>query len=556
MPHEQQKLQGAKMMRRTAFPIMMAALSLQVAESFAAQPPVARSKSNPKLLSFRGNDHLKLLGYDYYDLLNTDKVHESLGWRTEADRNRPAYEPFFDMLARNRVNFTRCFVWDGWGNDLFCWKRVSTPDDPIKQGQRYALVDLSQFDERFWTHAIKAIEYASKKGVIVEVTLYDRCGIDSDSISPRRWSFHPWNSDNSLPGTIGYDLFPKGKERGISYVFDLANLKVKSLHEAYLKKWVDSTRHLDNVIFEIENEGYSGYKFNKWVAEYLRHTLKCPFVIAVNTFADKDLCHAIPEVDMIADHGEKSPKEVDQLQAQWAHFDKVIMVDTDGWRSSEQDYQKSLQTAQHALDIDLHFNHKARSNKPCGDTGKRYVELMAGIQSDPAGPAPYRLDTRKVNQESADIILDSKNVEKGLRLGLPWDGSADGWTVVVERQGKNGRMNTSGPNGRKGRTIFFDADDAFLFKGTHPKVQIEVEYYDSTPGDLVLEYDAAGDAEAQRKTAVFKCPGTTDWQHATFNLDDTYFGNRCGEHADFGFRRGSDGGEIVIRQVWVRKANR
>jgi len=543
-------------MKLTFLPVAVAALFLHSGGLSAAQAPIARSKSNPKLLSFRGNDHFKLVGYDYYDLLNTDRFPADLDLRPADDRKRPAYESFLDVLARNRVNFTRCFVWDGWANDLFCWKRVSTADDPVKNGLRYARVDLSRFDERFWDHAIKAIEYASKKGIVVEVTLYDRCGIDSDSIGPRRWSFHPWNPDNSLPGTIGYDLLPRGKERGISYVFDLANPKIKSLHEAYLKKWVDSTRHLDNVIFEIENEGYSGYKFNKWVAEYLRHTMKCRFPIAVNTFADKDQCHAIPEVDIIADHGEKSPKEVEQLLAEWSRFGKVVVVDTDGWRTSEQNYEKSLQVAQRALDLDLHFNHKGRSNRPCGDTGKRYVELMADIQHDPAGRARYRLDPLKADQATAEIILDNKNEERGLKLDLPWDGSGDGWTAVVERQGKNGRMNSPGPNGRKGRTIFFDVDDGFIFKGTQPKVQIEVEYYDSTPGDLILEYDAPGESGARRKTRTFKCPGTTDWQHATFDLDDAWFGNRCGEHADFGLRRDTEGGEIVIRQVWVRKASR
>src|SRR5262249_10680978 len=153
-------------------------------------------------------------------------------------------------------------------------------------------------DERFWNHAIKAIEYAARKGVIVEVTLYDRCSIDSDAISPRRWSFHPWNPDNSMPGTIGYDLLPRGKQRGIPYAFDLTNPKIKSLHQAYLKKWVDATKQLDNLIFEIENEGYGGYEFNKWVAEYLKNTLHCPFLLAVNTFAEKDRCHTIPEVDI------------------------------------------------------------------------------------------------------------------------------------------------------------------------------------------------------------------------------------------------------------------
>jgi len=128
-------------MKLTVLLVMIIAIALQSGGLSAANAPVSRSKSNPKLLSFRGNDNLKLVGYDYYDLLNTDKIIASLDWRTEADKKRPAYESFFDMLVRNKVNFTRCFVWDGGANDLFCWKRVSTPNDPVKSGQRYALTE-------------------------------------------------------------------------------------------------------------------------------------------------------------------------------------------------------------------------------------------------------------------------------------------------------------------------------------------------------------------------------------------------------------------------------
>ncbi|MDO8587485.1 MAG: hypothetical protein Q7T82_10650 [Armatimonadota bacterium] len=519
----------------------------------AGKKPICRSKSDPMLLSFQGNDSFKLIGYDFYDLLNTNKVPKGLDWITnEADRKKPSYEPFFDMLKKNGVNFTRCFVWDGWANDLFCWKRMDSANDPVKQGERYALVDLSQFDDRFWTRARKALEYASKKGVVVEVTLYDRCGVDSDSISPHRWSFHPWNPDNSVPGTIGSDLVPRGMERGIPHIYDIKNPKIKGLHEAYLRKWVEETKGLDNVIFEIENEGYVGYEFNSFVAKYLRNELKCSFLIAVNTFDDKDECHAIPEVDIIADHGPKSPVEVDKLLADWSKFGKVIVVDTDGWRTSEESYDTSLRVAQRALDKNMHYNHKARSIKPCGDTGKRYVELMADLRPRPKDKAVYRLRSDEVNRKIIDITLDDKNLENGLKLDLQWDGSGDGWTKVVERQGKNGRVNTNGPRGQKGRSIYFDVDDGYVFKGDRPKVVIEVDYYDDKPGELVLEYDAVGDNDFQHKTLAFNCKGTTDWQRATWRIEDAYFGNRCGTHADFGVRR-PDGSEIVIRQVRVEK---
>ena len=530
---------------------MVIMICLCVPAISAAKSPICRSKENPGLLSFRGNDQFKLIGYDYYDLLNTDQVSEGLEWRTEEDKskNRPSYEPFFDMLAKNNVNFTRCFVWGGWGNDLFCWKRVSTEDDPIKSGVRYARVDLSQFEDKFWTRARKAIEYAAKKGVIVEVTLFDRCCVDSDSISPRRWSFHPFNPENSMPGTIGCDLgIPSGKERGMPYVYDIKNPKIKSLYEAYLKKWVESTRGLDNVVFEIENEGYSGYEFNNWVAKYLRNELKCKFLIGVNTFSEKDECHAIPEVDIIADHGEKSPREVGDLKAEWSKFKKVIMVDTDGWRSSEQSYEKALQVAQSALDLDMHFNHKARTNKPCGDTGKPFISLMSGVMKDTSKPSVYRLSETDSKQKILHIVMDEKNIENGLRQDPPWEGSGDGWTKVVEQDAKKGRSITPGPRGQKTRSIFFDVDDARIYKGGHPNVEIEVEFFDTTAGELVLEYDAKGDTP---KTKNIKVNGVMDWQRARFTVDDAYFGNRCFENADFGIRR-PDGSTIIISQAWVR----
>ena len=531
---------------------MMILVCCSIPAISATKSPITRSKENPRLLSFRGNNQFKLIGYDYYDLLNTDAVSEGLEWRTENDKskNRPSYEPFFDMLSRNNVNFTRCFVWGGWGNDLFCWKRVSTEDDPIKSGVRYARVDLSQFDEKFWTRARKAIEYAGKKGVIVEVTLFDRCCIDSDSISPRRWSFHPFNPDNNMPGTIGTQLgIPSGKERGMPYVYDLKNEKLKKLYEAYLKKWVDSTRGLDNVIFEIENEGYSGYEFNKWVATYLKNDLKCNFLVAVSTFEDVDKVHAIPEVDIICDHGEKSPREVNDLQTKMAHFGKVVVIDTDGWRSSEQSFEKALQVAQRALDLDMHFNHKARTNKPCGDTGKPFVELMAGVMKNPSKKSIYRLTEIDLNEKVLQVILDEKTIDKGIRLGLPWEGALDGWTEVVQIEGKYGRTNCPGPNGRKGKTIYFDIDDSRLYQGSHKQVEVEFEFYDSTAGELVLEYDAVG-SDAP-KTKNVKCNGVSDWQRAMFTLDDAYFGNRCNEHADFGLRR-PDGSKITINHAWVR----
>jgi hypothetical protein len=203
------------------------------------------------------------------------------------------------------------------------------------------------------------------------------------------------------------------------------------------------------------------------------------------------------------------------------------------------------------MDLDLHFNHKARSNQPCGQTGKPYIELMRNIQRDPNKPAPYRKDAAMINAKTVDVLLGEKDVEHNLTLHPAWSGSGDGWTAVVQRQGKTGRSNAEGPDHRKGRTIYFDVDDHFIFKSPSAHVQIEVEFYDAAKDDLVLVYDAAGPSQDGLKR--FTCQGTTDWQHAIFDLNDAYFGNRCGEHADFGLRRATKGGEIIIRQVWVRK---
>lgn len=347
--------------------------------------PVQPSKTCPGLFVFQGKDAVKLIGYDYYDLFASPKVPAGLDWRRG---EKAYYEEFLDMLAENGCNFTRVFAISPWSNDRFPWRRISGPGDLIKQtvdhpeGERYALLDLSRWDGVYWQRVRRTLEYASKLGIIFEICLVDECGLESGP-GDRRWPLHPFNPENNLTGTLGATMSEGGHKDGLPQAYDLENKALVGMYEKYLAKWVQETRGLDNVIFELGNESTSGIAFQQWMARKLRE-LGCEFPIAANVFVDEEQVYNLPEVDLIATHGRKTPDEVRKWAADWrTRFPgKALMLDSDGWYDSEETWPNTIAAAQTALDLDCHFNHKARGRQQVGPNGELFIQLMKGLRPD------------------------------------------------------------------------------------------------------------------------------------------------------------------------------
>jgi hypothetical protein len=112
--------------------------------------------------------------------------------------------------------------------------------------------------------------------------------------------------------------------------------------------------------------------------------------------------------------------------------------------------------------------------------------------------------------------------------GLTPVGVADGDTVPVTLAGLRARQNLD-PGGDF--YMYFDVDDAFIFRRTPPEVYVTFHYFDRAGGGrLWLQYDAIG--AAYKNGPAVELTGTNTWKVYTTILYDAYFGNRQNNGAD------------------------
>lgn len=179
--------------------------------------------------------------------------------------------------------------------------------------------------------------------------------------------------------------------------------------------------------------------------------------------------------------------------------------------------------------------------------GRRYVELTRHYADMWRAKRRVERSGKYARAESVSIALAERLQSSGLEL---FD-CEDGKTHAVTLKGKQARQTTKTQHG--GRYIYFDVDDAFFFQD-EGGVEVEVEYYDASPGPLVLEYDSsdakAPHAGAFKARTVATQGGKGDWRTARVQLGDAAFSGR----ANGGDLRFSvPGGDAVLAGCTVRK---
>ncbi|MBD3176514.1 MAG: hypothetical protein GF320_15145 [Armatimonadia bacterium] len=534
------------MIRSAALKVALLAAALT---AVARAQPIQVSETDARYFQWRGNDRVQLIGYDYYSLFNTDQIDPKLDWTD--DSGKPYYEQFIDMLVDNDLNFTRCFITSGWDNDRFPWARVDTPDAPLKVtsehpgGERYPLVNLEEWDPVFWSRARAILDYASERGVVVQVCLIDECGLESGP-GERRWPFHPFNPANNLPGTMGAWMLPAGLESGVPAAYDLGNQALRDMYVAYFKKWVAETEGLDNIIFEIGNEHTSGLRFHRWAVEMLRDVAQCPFLISANAFVDADRIYAMGGIEVIADHGPKTPFSTKALARDWRRFDKPMIVDTDGWFTSEEEYALTLASLQTALDQGAHVNHKARDRVRRGPEERIFVQHMRDLQRRSGGGAKWAWPKEVLDGERVEVVYDRRPMEYGVYLRRA--DVDDGWATIADERGKWCVYNQiENPSEHAGRYLYFAVDPGAFGRGPMT-LDLELEAFldAEEEGSVIIEYATeAGDFAGRETIALPK----TRWETVTARLDDAVLGARQHNVADFRIDCGAPPATVLVHRI-------
>lgn len=186
------------------------------------------------------------------------------------------YRPNMEFLAKNGNNFFRHWViFYPLFIDSAKFKVPPDPQDPCAETsesvtsgrepwrKRYSPFfyntsrkkwDLTRYNEEFFNKLKLMIHTANEYGLVVQLTIFDRCGTDFESRDKcKRWPYSPWNAKNNVNGLINAP-----GSNGVNEFYDRSiaagGRTLGVLQDAYVNKLVTSTLEFPNVVYEIMNE--------------------------------------------------------------------------------------------------------------------------------------------------------------------------------------------------------------------------------------------------------------------------------------------------------------
>jgi hypothetical protein len=182
------------------------------------------------------------------------------------------FDAYLDFLDRYGHNFIRLWAWDSTTWDTRANGRLgkdfihhAAPLPWARTGPANALdgkpkFDLQQFNPAYFERLRARVSAAGRRGIYVSVMLFEGWGMfhgnrRRGTLDQWAWRSHPFHPDNN---SSGIDAREKVHSR--------ANPAVNAIQAAYIRKVVDTVNDLDNVLYEVINEG-GEKEWDWWVVE-------------------------------------------------------------------------------------------------------------------------------------------------------------------------------------------------------------------------------------------------------------------------------------------------
>lgn len=212
-------------------------------------------------------------------------------WNSLADMGRSDppeafdFAAYLDFLVEHHHNFIRLWAWDStvWdtrangrlGKDFI---HVVAPLPYARTGPGLALdgkpkFDLTRYDPVYFQRLRERVAAAGERGIYVSVMLFEgwalfhgnrRAGTEAGWA----WRSHPYHPDNNINGVDG----GKPGDPLSGAVHSLTHPAINALQQAYLAHVVETVGDLDNVLYEVINEGGSK-DWDWWVVDQI-HALE------------------------------------------------------------------------------------------------------------------------------------------------------------------------------------------------------------------------------------------------------------------------------------------
>ena len=223
-----------------------------------AARPLAVSSQNPRYLSSGSGPHERVVYLTGSNLWNN--LQDGVGLGT-CDEPGPAFDftAYLNFLESHHLNFIRGWRWEHFEFKLpaeldtggpYCvsphpWPR-SGGGAAHDGGPRF---DLATFDQGYFDRLRRRVREAGRRGMYVSVMLFDgfclhMCDTDTQIAG------HPFDGQNNVNG-IDIDSIE-------DYQSATVTPAILALQQAYVRKVVDTVQDLDNVLYEVTNESWTG----------------------------------------------------------------------------------------------------------------------------------------------------------------------------------------------------------------------------------------------------------------------------------------------------------
>lgn len=191
------------------------------------------------------------------------------------------FNSYLDFLAKHHHNFIRLWAWDSstWntrangslGKDFVHWVaplpwRRTGPGQALDGKPKF---DLTKFDSAYFERLRARVSQAGQRGIYVSVMLFEGWGLfhgnrGRQSGDGWAWRTHPFHPDNNVNG-----IQPKDSDAVSGRVHVLGNRAVNEIQADYIRKVVDTVNDLDNVLYEVINEG-GEKEWDWWVVKVIK----------------------------------------------------------------------------------------------------------------------------------------------------------------------------------------------------------------------------------------------------------------------------------------------
>jgi hypothetical protein len=180
------------------------------------------------------------------------------------------YARYLDDLRRYNHNFIRMWAWEQARWAPWADGKAGNPSDWYIEPNPYARTgpgnaldgkpkfDLEKFNEEYFTRLRDRVRKAGDQGIYVSIMLFQGWSSNKGWLGGKPWEGHPFHLGNNIQEFNGN---PQGND---GPQLDLAS--VRNYQAKYIRKVIDTVNDLDNVLYEVTNEG-GNQDWDWWVVK-------------------------------------------------------------------------------------------------------------------------------------------------------------------------------------------------------------------------------------------------------------------------------------------------